>query len=195
MRLRTGLVALTLLLLARAACAQQLVCPPGPAPAAPGPPMLHLSAHATTKAAPDELVADLTALANAPTAVAAQRRVNGLMAEASRAAEKVDGIKAAFRDYSVQFVDAKPAHWTAQQTLEIRGGDSAALLDLVGRLQSLGLAIGSLGWRVSADHAQQAHRDATLAALKRLRTEATDAAAALGMQIDRFQSIRLGDEP
>lgn len=107
----------------------------------------------------------------------------------------MDGIKAAFRDYSVQFVDAKPAHCTAQQTLELRGGDSEALLDLIGRLQSLGLAIGSLDWQVSADHAQQAYRDATLAALKRLRTEATDAAAALGMQIDRFQTVRLGDEP
>lgn len=32
--------------------------------------MLHLPAHATTEVAPNEIVADLTALANAPTAVA-----------------------------------------------------------------------------------------------------------------------------
>jgi uncharacterized protein YggE len=177
------------------ALAQSAACPPTGGPPASGPPVLRLAASSTINVPPDVLVADLTALANAPTAVPAQHRVNALMAEAGKAVAGVAGVKATFRGYSVQFVDERPAHWIAQQTLELRGTDSEVLLGLVGRLQATGLAIGDLGWQVSADHAEQARRDATITALKNLRTEATAAAEALGMEVDRFQSVRLGGEP
>jgi uncharacterized protein YggE len=156
-----------------------------------GPAELHLSASATVQVAPDELVADLSALGNSPTAAAAQRRVNTLIGAAAKAAGSVVSVKVAFRDYSVQFVDEPPAHWVAQQTVELRGRDGAALLDLVGELQSLGLAIGSLDWQVSPARADAAQQEATIAALKHLRSQAAGAAQALGVEVDHFQSVQL----
>ena len=61
--------------------------------------------------------------------------------------DKADGIKVSFQGYSVTFVDEKPTHWVAQQTIEVRGGDGEAMLTLVGRLQAEGLSLGNLDWR------------------------------------------------
>ena len=118
------------------ALAQSAACPPTGGPPASGPPVLRLAASSTISVPPDVLVADLTALANAATAVPAQHRVNALMAEAARAVAGVAGVKATFRDYSVQFVDERPARWIAQQTLELRGTDSEALLRTERRLSA-----------------------------------------------------------
>ena len=128
----------------------------------------------------------------------AQRRVNTLMSKASADAKGAAGIRAAFQDYSVQFIDERgvadggPPHWVAQQTLELRGTDSKTLLDLVGQLQATGLAIGSLGWEVSPGQAEKVRREVTIDALKTLRAEADDDAAALGLEVDRVGSVEVG---
>ena len=67
------------------------------------------------------------------------------------------------------------------------------MLDLVGRLQALGLALGGLGWEVSPERAEQTRQDATLKALAKLRRQATEGARALGMEVDRYQSVSLND--
>lgn len=58
----------------------------------------------------------------------------------------------------MQFPDEKPTDWTTQQTLDLRGGDSEALLDLIGRVQALDLAVSGLDWQVSADRAERLAR-------------------------------------
>lgn len=133
----------------------------------------------------------MAAVGNPAAAVPAQRRVNTLTAEAKAAAGNVDEVTATFRGYSVQFIDEKPSLWLAQQSVEIKGSNSEALLDLVGRLQSAGLAIAPLEWRILADRPKQAHQEATFAALKPLREQATAAAEALGMEVDQIQSVTL----
>jgi uncharacterized protein YggE len=178
-------------LLCCAADAQSLPAVPPPL----GPPTLHLSAAGRIRVAPDELVADMLAADTSPSAVTAQRHVNTLMAQAAGALRQVPGIHAAFQDYSVSLSDEKHQRWTAQQTLELRGGESDALLDLVARLQGLGLAIGNLGWQVSEAKQQEAHDAAIAAALAELRHRAALAAKALGMDIDRFQAVRLDQGP
>jgi uncharacterized protein YggE len=187
-------IGLTIALVASPALAQYGACPATGAPPTSGPPVLELSADATTKVTPDELVADLTVLGTAPTAVPAQHRVNTLMAEASKIISDEPAVKAVFRDYAVQYVDERPAHWVAQQTLELRGGDSEILLGIVGRLQALGLAIGTLDWEVSPGHAEKARRTAITAAIQNLRAEASDVATALRLAIDRYQLITLDGE-
>jgi len=152
---------------------------------------MRLSSSATTKIASDKLVADLTAPANSPAAVAAQHRVNSLMAEAGREAGGVNGVKSTFRAYSVQCLDGRPPNWIAQQTLKLRGGKTETLLG-----QALGLTIGSLArQQVSPDPEEKARRNATITALKSLRTWATDPAAALDMEVYRFQWVRLNGRP
>ena len=182
-----------MLLLGRAACAQTPT--PPTAPAGLGPSIMHLSAQATIKVAPDELVARIAAIAVAPTAAAAQRRVNEMMTKARTTAAAIPAARTSFRGYGVFYSEEKPPHWTAQQTLEARGGDGEAVLDLVGRLQALGLALGGLGWEISAERAEQTQQDATLKALATLRKQATEGARALGMEVDRFQSVNLNSAP
>lgn len=169
------------------------VSPGAPSQSALGPPMLHLSASATVKVNPDELVAGLQGVGVASTAVAAQRRVNELMVKAKAVAAGVAGVKISFQDYSVDLTDEKPTHWTARQTVELRGAEGEQVLDLVGRLQEIGLAVTDLGWQVSPDRADQARQSATVKALKALRKQASDAAAALGLEVDRIQSVALNE--
>lgn len=102
----------------------------------------------------------------APTAVAARRHVNELMAKAKATSAGATSVQAPFRDYSVEHTDEKPAHWTAEQTTEVLGRDGEAVVDLVGRLLAHGLAISSLGWRISTDRTEQARQDVSLEALQ-----------------------------
>lgn len=181
---------LTSVVITHAAVAQSCA----PASPANGPPILHLTESASVNVQPSLLVADLEASADAPIAVTAQRRVNNLMAQASGLASKVSALKAVFQDYSTSFIDRAdgvPAHWIANQTLELRGKDSEALLALVGQLQGLGLTIGNLGWQVSQDEMDAAGQRARLEALTKLRQEASDAASTLGLSIAGYQDIDL----
>ncbi|HTR17818.1 MAG TPA: SIMPL domain-containing protein [Acetobacteraceae bacterium] len=161
-------------------------------PPPPRPPMLHLSASATIRAAPDELVADLTGLGIAADAVAAQRRVNEMMQRALQVARTVPGVSTVFRDYSATLTEDHPPRWAAQQTLELRGRDGDTLLELVGRLQGLGLVIGGLTWQVSPEHAATARQEAVIAALRTLRQNAAADAEALGLAVDGLQDVRVG---
>ena len=49
--------------------------------------------------------------------------------------------------------------------------------------------------RSSAERAEQTQQDATLKALTTLRKQATEEARALGMEVDRFQSVSLDNAP
>jgi uncharacterized protein YggE len=182
--------ALTSLVVTHVAMAQS--CPPPSS--AGGPPILHLTETANISVQPSLLVADLVASSDSPMAVTAQRRVNNLMAQASGLASKEAGVKAVFQDYSTSFIDRAngvPAHWIANQTLELRGKDSEALLTLVGQIQGLGLTIGNLGWQVPQDEMDAASRRARLEALTRLRQEAAAAASTMGLSIAGYQDIDL----
>jgi uncharacterized protein YggE len=186
--MRLVICALLMTTTATQAALAQTCAPPVTANA---PPILHLAETATIKVAPSLLVADLVASADAPIAVTAQRRVNGLMAQASGLAGKVSGVQAVFQDYSTSFVDRAngvPAHWLANQTLEVRSTGSEALLTLVGQLQGLGLTIGNLGWQVPQDVLDAAGRKARLEALSKLRQAASDAASALGLTVAGYQA-------
>ena len=57
----------------------------------------------------------------------------------------------------------------------------------------LDLALAGLGWEVSPERAEQTRQDATLKALAKLRRQATEGARALGMEVDRCQSVSLND--
>ena len=156
--------------------------------------VLQLSAEGSVQAAPDRLVADLLAQSTSPSAASAQRRVNALIGDGLKAALSVTGIEARAIGYLVGPTDEKHAAWVAQQTLELRGADGPALLDLIGRLQERGLAAASLDWQLSPALRRKAHEEATTAALKELQARAASAAATLGLHVDHVQNVQL-DEP
>ena len=123
--------------------------------AATGETLLHLSVDGSVRVAPDQLVAELLAQATSASAAEAQRRVNALIGQGMQAAHAVAGIEARAVGYQVSPADEKRTQWTAQQTLEVRGGDGPALLDLANRLQQLGFVTASLDWQLSAGVATQ----------------------------------------
>ena len=153
--------------------------------------MLHLSATGSVPTSPDQLVADLVAEVTASSAAVAQRRVNVMIGDGLRAARAVAGVDARAVGYSVAPNDDKHASWTAQQTLELRGSDGPALLDLAGRLQQAGLAAASLDWQLSPALRRRAHGEATTAALKDLQVLAASAAATLGLRVDHLRDVTL----
>jgi uncharacterized protein YggE len=161
-------------------------------PAQPqGTTMLHLSVSASVPASPDLLVVSLVAQNTAPTAAAAQRAVNALIAQGMQAAHGVTGVDARAVGYSVGPSDEKRTAWVAQQTLELRGSDGQALLDLTGKLQERGLAAASLDWQLSPALFRQAHDAATTAALKEMQARAAATAATLGLHVDHATDVRL----
>ncbi len=81
--------------------------------------------------------------------------------------------------------------WQASETLNLSGHDSAQLLTLVGALQQQGLAVGSLGWRLSREAERQAHQEATKQALTVLRGRAEEAAGLLDLRFEQFKDVRL----
>jgi hypothetical protein len=90
-------------------------------PIDPGPPSLHLSATETSKIAPDELVATLSAMETRPRALPAQQQVNALVAQTKAVTDKAKVLKTAFQGYFVNFIDEKPTHWIEQQAVEVKG--------------------------------------------------------------------------
>ena len=164
---------------------------PALAQPAPGDTVLHLSASGAVQVAPDQLAAGLVARGTSPSAAAAQRQVNALMADATRMAQAVPGVDARAAGYSVAAGEDRRAGWVAEQTLALRASDGPALLDLVGRLQEHGLALASLEWQLSPAVRRRAHEEATTAALHELQARAAAAAATLGLHVDHLQDVRL----
>jgi predicted secreted protein len=156
--------------------------------------VLHLSVTASVPVSPDQLVVDLLAQITSPSAAAAQRRVNAMIAEGMQAAHGVAGVDARAVGYSVTPGDEKRTAWTAQQTLELRGPDGQVLLDLAGKLQERGLAAAALDWQLSPPLRRKAHDEAVTAALKEMQTRAASAAATLGLHVDHATEVRI-DSP
>lgn len=169
------------------------VVQPASAEVAPSTTVLHLSATGSVQVAPDQLAAELVAQSTSPSAAMAQRQVNALMANGMKAAQAIAGVDARAVGYSVTPGDDKHATWIAQQTLELRGADGPALLDLAGKLQERGLALASLDWQLSRPVRLKAHEEASTAALKELQTQAGSAAATLGMHVDHLQDVRMDE--
>ena len=157
--------------------------------------ILRLSETATVMVVPDELAAALRAEAVAPNAQDAQKRVNEMMRDAVAAAKKVDGATVSTGGYNVWRVGPTPTdrveRWQAGQSINLSGKDSAAMLKLVGELQQIGLAQGSLVWRLSRQTERTARQDATKQALSALRGRADEAAEVLGMRFASFREVRL----
>jgi uncharacterized protein YggE len=155
--------------------------------------ILHLLATGSVQVVPDQLAAELVARSTSPSAAAAQRQVNSLMADGMKMGQAVTGVDTRALGYSVAPGDDRHATWIAEQTLELRGTDGPALLDLAGKLQDRGLALASLDWQLSPPVRRKAHEEATTAALKELQVRASSAAATLGLHVDHLQDVRLDD--
>ncbi len=150
---------------------------------------LNLSAVGTDIAAPDEMTARFSVMAQAPTAAAAQTSVNQTMAKALAAANSAKIVAVTTGSYFVnalgdQTTPQKPM-FQAEQTLQVQGPApggkaSGVFLDLVSQLQRDGLLLRQLSGQLSAGGEDAAKAAATVDAIHKLQAQANAVAQMLG---------------
>lgn len=151
---------------------------------------LHLGESAEVTRAPNEVVATLRAEARAGSAAAAQEAVNRAVAAAVERARTVPGVRVSTGGYWTSRVNEGRA-WQAVQSLTLRGGEAAALLDLAGALQEQGLAMGGLHWQLTREATREARQEASRLALDALRRRAQAVAEQLGLQLVGLKEVRI----
>jgi uncharacterized protein YggE len=164
------------------------------APAARAGTILHLTVTATITAMPDELVAQLSAQADAPSAGAAQQRVNQMIAAALGAAKPLSAVTTSTTAYSVWHETEPRDIWHASQGIALRSHDGGGLLTLVGSLQQGGLAVGDLSWQLSPDASEKTYEQAIGRAVNLLTARADTVAGLLHLTVKGFRSVTVGED-
>lgn len=141
------------------------------------------------------LVAVLEAHGEAQSAREAQASVNQAMVAAVEQARAVAGVRPAsggYRVYQQRDRDGNPVAWIAEQDLRLTSEDSAALLELVGRLQEAGLNLNGLSWHIDEATRRKVQDELTIEAIATLRRRAEAIAASVGMQVGNIDTLRVG---
>jgi predicted secreted protein len=156
---------------------------------------LYLQESASRDVEQNVLVATVQAHADAASAAQAQAAVNETMAVAVDRVGAEAEIRAATGSYSVyqrRDRDNRPVGWVAEQDLRLTSQDPAALLELTGRLQEMGLNLVGLGWQVDDETRRKVRDELTIAAIATLRQRAEAIAASLDMQVANIDTLRVG---
>jgi predicted secreted protein len=162
--------------------------------------MLNLNANEQAEVEQDTLHANLYFSSQGRDRVALQDEVNRKMAEALEVLEssELEYSTQQYRVYQVQ--SGRPTRgeidnplWRAQQGVELHSMDSAALLDLVARLQELGLTMSGLNYSLSPERHEEVSDSLMESALARLRSRAEAAAAAMGKSDVEFVEITMNN--
>uniref|UniRef100_UPI001F1CB0FF SIMPL domain-containing protein n=1 Tax=Falsiroseomonas oryziterrae TaxID=2911368 RepID=UPI001F1CB0FF len=105
-------------------------------------------------------------------------------------AQAVPGVRVSTGGYWTGRVDDNRA-WQSAQQVTLRGGDGAALLELVGALQAQGLATSALHWQLTRETQRTAREEASRLALDALRRRAQAVAEQLGLQLVGLKEVRI----
>lgn len=153
----------------------------------PGQLALNLSATEQQEVAQDTLNATLEFSAQGRDQVALQHQVNEALAKALSTAKAADRVNVQTGYYQVYQVQNEPGVfsadnpvWRAQQSLQLDSLDSAALLELIGRLQTGGLTVSNFYYSLSAARYEQVTAELTTQVLNTLQQRAENAGKALG---------------
>jgi uncharacterized protein len=141
------------------------------------------------------LVATVQAHAEAASPAEAQAAVNETMAAAVERVRAEAEIRAATGSYSVyerRDRDNRPVDWVADQDLRLTSKDPAALLELTGSLQEMGLNVIGLGWQVDDETRRKVQDELTIAAIATLRQRAQAIAESIEMQVANIDTLRIG---
>jgi uncharacterized protein len=156
---------------------------------------LYLQESASREVEQNVLVATVQAHAEAAAPAEAQAAVNDAVAAAVDRVRAEPGIRAATGSYSVyqrHDRDNRPVGWTAAQDLRLTSQDPAALLELAGSLQEMGLNLIGLGWQVDDETRRKVQDELTLAAIATLRQRAQAIAASIDMRVANIDTLRVG---
>jgi predicted secreted protein len=148
--------------------------------------------------AQDTLNATLDFVVQGRDQVALQNLVNAAVKKALDSAKAADAVQVQTGYYQVYQVQNEPGIfsadnpvWRAQQSLQLHSLDSAALLALVGDLQSTGLTVTNLYYTLSPARYEQVSGKLTIQVLQTLQQRATNAGGALGKQSAALVEVSL----
>lgn len=155
--------------------------------------LINLSATETRKLAQDQLIASLRIEKEGPDVKKVQDAVNKAMTAAMDVLKDVKSVKVSTGGYYVykneqpipdpktgQYTGKTKTVWQASQTLDLESKDSAAMLDVVGKIQTIGFAMNNLTYTLSPEKAEAVRDEMMVLALKKLKAKAQKAADALG---------------
>lgn len=155
--------------------------------------IVNLSVTERTKMAQDTLSATLNYQLDGAAANEIQDKINKAMTQAIAEAKKVTTVKTTTGSYYVyEYQDASTVDprtgqpfttkklWRGQQSLTLESENSAALLELAGKIQTLGFTMQGLNYSLSPEKADTVRDTLMQKALKQLGSKAKLAADALG---------------
>ena len=159
----------------------------------PGQTMITLSATEQMELKQDMLVASLRIEQDGKDAKDVQDKINQAMKQAVDLAKAQADIKTSTGQYNVYSFDPNPQPnqmtpaqikertiWRGQQTIDLQGKNKDVILDVVGKIQSLGFAMNSLNYTLTPEQAEDYKDQLMTAALEKINKRAQKAAKALG---------------
>ena len=165
--------------------------------------LLNLSISETAEVEQDLLVAVLQFMVRGPDSTALQREVNQAMTKALDSLRGKEGI-----DYQTQQYHVRPLHsqhdgpetlenpiWQAQQSLQLSGQDSVAVLAAVTQLQAQGLGVQQLSYSLSPGNYRKFSASLLETAISNLQGSAQRSAELLGKQHARIIELSLNESP
>lgn len=159
--------------------------------------LLSFTTEGEAKAVPNRLAIHFSARAQSPSPATAQKRLNQLVqtAMASLKGDNNASLHAGNYTLSQEYNDHGPRRWNAEQTLTLKGADSAHLLTVAETLQSQGLGLDDMDWSLDPQTRQNLENQARTDALKQIRRQAESDAAALGLHVVGIERVQIGHDP
>lgn len=165
--------------------------------------VLHLTQRAERLVPRDEVHAGLRVEVTGANPRLVQGEVNKRMNAAVEKAKRVAGVKVETTGYSVYQIspplpagtppNPKNTQWRAEQSLDLRGKDFTAVLGLAGDLQNDGMLMSDLRFDLATDTARALQDSLTGEALAAMQDRAKRIADGMGMHVDRFRALTVGN--
>jgi predicted secreted protein len=159
--------------------------------------LVNLSASERTTLPQDLLTAALRIEARGAEPRKVQDDINKAMTKALALAKAVPTVKTSTGGYQVyeQRLERNVRVWQGQQTVQLESKDSAALLDLAGKLQGAGFAVSGLNWSLSPERAESVRDELLVKALGNLKAKAALVARTLGKSGYELTDVNLDGAP
>ncbi|MFN3700130.1 MAG: SIMPL domain-containing protein [Alphaproteobacteria bacterium] len=156
--------------------------------------ILNISATESREVAQDLLVGTLTVTARNRDARAVQNEINTTMTKALEAAKSASDVKVntgAYHVYESHEPRTQERLWFGQQNMTVQSKNADVLLELVGKLQDLGLTMNGLSYTLAPATAIEIQDGLMEDALQQLQTRADRAAKALNKTSAELRDVQV----
>lgn len=165
-----------------------------PPPPHPHGTLLAFSVSDEARAKPDTLSIRFSARTEGPSPTGTQQQLNQLVSSAMAVLKDQSNVKSTADSYTVgeEYGPHNRRSWVARQSLTLSSQNRDTLLSVAEKLQKLGLGIEDMQWTLNPETREKLEQQARLGALKKLRQQAEEDAAALGQTLLGLERVRIG---